>query len=63
MLIPHKQLSPSALQAIVLEFVSRDGTDHSSLDQRIESVMRQLNAGQVRIDFDSETETCNIIQA
>ena len=61
MLIPYTQLSNPALRAIVLEFVSRDGTDHSSIDQRVESVLGQLEKGRVQIDFDSETETCNIV--
>ena len=27
MIIPHEKLSPEALQAIIEEFVTRDGTD------------------------------------
>ena len=30
MRIPHLQLSPTALRAVVEEFVTRDGTDYSS---------------------------------
>ena len=61
MLIPHSQLSPSALRGIVQEFVTRDGTDHSSVEQRIETVLRQLAACRVEIHFDDETKTCNIL--
>ena len=61
MRIPHQQLSPTALRAIVEEFVTRDGTDHSSVEQRIEAVLRQLDAGRVDVHFDDETETCNIV--
>jgi uncharacterized protein YheU (UPF0270 family) len=61
MRIPHKQLSPAALRAIVEEFVTRDGTDHSSVEQRIEVVLRQLEAGLIEMHFDDETETCNIV--
>lgn len=61
MRIPHKQLSPVALRAIVEEFVTRDGTDHSSVEQRIEVVLRQLDAGLIEVHFDDETETCNIV--
>jgi uncharacterized protein YheU (UPF0270 family) len=60
--IPYKQLSPSALRAIVEEFVTRDGTDHSSVETRIKTVLRHLEAGQVEVHFDHETETCNIVR-
>jgi uncharacterized protein YheU (UPF0270 family) len=61
MRIPHTQLSPTALRAIVEEFVTRDGTDHSSVERRIEAVLRHLDAGLVEVHFDDETETCNIL--
>jgi hypothetical protein len=41
--IPSTLLSPAALRAVVAEFVTRDGTDHSSVERRIETVMRQLD--------------------
>ena len=41
--------------------VSRDGTDHSSVERRIEVVLRQLDAGRVELHFDGTTETCNIL--
>ena len=61
MLIPHKQLSPPALRAIVAEFVTRDGTDHSAIEPRIDAVLRQLDSGRVELHFDEITETCNIL--
>jgi len=61
MRIPHKQLSPAALRAIVEEFVTRDGTDHSSVERRIEAVLHHLDAGRVELHFNDETETCNIV--
>ena len=63
MLIPHESLSSSALRAVVDEFVTRDGTDHSEVERRIESVLRQLRAGSVHIHFDHTTSTCNIVPA
>jgi len=59
----HTLLSSAALKAIVEEFVTRDGTDHSSIERRIESVMLQLQTGRVELHFDSDTQTCNIIPA
>ena len=61
MRIPPTLLSPAALRAIVEEFVTRDGTDHSSVERRIETVMRQFDAGRVELHFDGKTETCNIL--
>lgn len=61
MRIPHADLSPSTLRAIILEFVTRDGTDHSLIDRRVETVRQQLDSGGVELHFDSETESCNIV--
>ncbi|QDS94286.1 hypothetical protein FF011L_30650 [Roseimaritima multifibrata] len=62
MRIPHDALQPDTLAAVVQEFVTRDGTDHSSVEQRVAAVMRQLVSGDVEINFDPETETCNIVR-
>ena len=63
--IPLDQLSPDALRSLVEEFVTRDGTDYGaverSVDDKIEHVMRQLDAGDARIVFDPETQTANIV--
>ncbi len=61
MLIPHLTLSPATLRAVVLEFVTRDGTDHSSIEQRVETLIRQLEAGNVELHFDEQSESCNIV--
>ena len=63
MRIPHTLLSPTALRAVVEEFVTRDGTDHSSVERRIETVMRQLDSGHVVLHFDDKTKTCHILPA
>lgn len=61
MFIPYEKLEPATLRAIVQEFVTRDGTDHSSVEQRVQSVLRQLEAGRVELHFNDQTQTCNII--
>ena len=43
------------------EFVTRDGTDHTSVESRIESVLRQLNAGSIELHYDDESQSCNIL--
>jgi uncharacterized protein YheU (UPF0270 family) len=61
MIISHALLSPTTLRAVVEEFVTRDGTDHSSVERRIEMVIRQLDTGRVKLHFDGNAETCNIV--
>lgn len=61
--IPYQSLSGLALKSIVEEFVTRDGTDHSSIERRIASVLQQLRDGQVELHFDSDTQTCNVLPA
>ena len=62
MRIPHLQLTPVVLQAVIEEYVTRDGTDNSSVEQRIKLVLRQLDVGIVELHFQQETETCNILR-
>jgi uncharacterized protein len=61
MRIPPEQLQSKTLRAVVQEFVTRDGTDGTSVERRIKSVMCQLNAGIVELHFDDKTQTCNIL--
>ena len=65
MIIPHDRLSQEALQGLIEEFVTRDGTDtgytDGSLDGNVETVMRQLKRGGVVIVFDEVTGTANIV--
>jgi uncharacterized protein YheU (UPF0270 family) len=61
------QLSPQALRGLVEEFVTRDGTDYGaverSVDEKIAQVEAQLASGEVRIVFDPETESANLVPA
>ena len=62
MRIPHTKLLPATLQAVVQEFVTRDGTDSSSVERRrVENVLRQLEAGRVELHFDDLSQTSNIV--
>jgi hypothetical protein len=63
MRIPPTQLSAAALRAVVEEFVTRDGTDHTSVERRIRKVLRYLDAGCAELHFDDTTKTCNIVVA
>lgn len=61
MIVPHSQLQPATLRAIVLEFVTRDGTDHTDIDIRTEQVLAQLELQHAELDFDDLSQSCNIV--
>ena len=64
--ISYDQLSLDALDGLVREFVSRDGTDYGavevSLERKVEEVIKQLKQGKAIITYDEETQTCNIVE-
>ena len=63
-IIPHDQLQPDTLEALIEEFVTRSGAVHGHHDtplaEMMEAVHRQLKSGEVVIIFDEEAETCTI---
>ncbi len=63
--IPYQKLEPEILRAVIVEFVTREGTDYGdrvfSLDEKVAAVQRQLDDGTARIVFDPETESCNVV--
>jgi len=63
--ISYDQLHPETLEAIIEEFVTRDGTAYGetevSLDRKIGQVRKQLKSGRAIILFDEPTQTCNIV--
>ncbi len=65
--VPYDQLSPEALQGVIEEFVTRDGTDYGeievSLKTKISQVLGQLKSGKAVIVFDQKTETCTILKS
>lgn len=65
--IPIDQLSPEALQGVIEEFVSRNGTDYGMTDVPLETQMQQvksqLKSGQAVLVYDEEMQTCNILSA
>ncbi|OFZ58570.1 MAG: cytoplasmic protein [Bdellovibrionales bacterium RIFOXYB2_FULL_36_6] len=65
--IPYDQLSPEALQGVIEEFVTRDGTDYGeievSVETKINQVLNQLKSGKAVIVFDPKSETCNILKS
>ena len=65
MIIPYEKLSPEALQGLIEEFVTRDGTDsgytQKSLEENVDMVKNQLRSGEAFISYDEATRTTNIV--
>jgi uncharacterized protein len=59
--IPLDELSADALEALIEEFVSRDGTDLAEAGAKIAQVRGQLRSGTVVIVYDEATESANIV--
>lgn len=59
-------LSKQALRGLVEEFVSRDGTDYGreekTLEQKVDAVLRQIDADEVSIVFDRDEEKGNLVK-
>jgi uncharacterized protein YheU (UPF0270 family) len=64
-IIPYERLSPAALQGLIEEFVTREGTDsgytQKSLEENVAMVMNQLRRGEALIVYDEATRTANIV--
>ena len=63
--IPPGQLSEDVLQAVIEEFITREGTDYGlqdySLEQKVLQVKRQLDSGRALIAYDPVTESCTLL--
>jgi len=65
MLIPHQQLSAEALQGLIEDFVTREGTDYGeievALSVKVAQIKRQLDQGESVIIFDEKDESITIL--
>ncbi len=65
MIIPHRELSPEALQGIIEDYVTRDGTDYGAVETplhyKVDQVKRQLDKGNYFILYDMELQTTVIV--
>ncbi len=63
--VPHSALSPTALEGLVEEFITREGTDYGerehSLEEKRASVLRQLARAEIAIVFDFESESTTLV--
>ena len=66
-IIPVDKLSAEALDGVIEEFISRNGTDYGEIEASEETKFRQvkyqLDNGSAVLIFDDETETTNIFLA
>jgi hypothetical protein len=64
MIVPYEKISREALQGLIEEFVTRDGTDSGyikkGLDQNVDMVINQLRRGDAVVVYDEETGSANI---
>lgn len=63
--IPPQQLSKEVLEALIEEFITREGTDYGmtdfSLEEKVEQVKEHLRAGRAVITYDPATESCTLL--
>ena len=67
LVIPWASLSEEALEGVIQDFVTRDGTDYGDrevpLATRAAQVRRQLAAGTAVVVFDSDLDSASIVPA
>ena len=61
--IPHAELPPATLDALIQEFVTRDGTTTADAPHSVQQVRGLLDAGWVVIVFDEDSESCTIVSS
>ena len=65
MIIPHTELTPEVLTAIIEEFVSREGTEYGpadvSMETKISQVRRQLERGDIVLVYDEPSDSCDLV--
>jgi uncharacterized protein len=63
--VPLEALSPEALQGIIDEFISREGTDYGAVElsheAKIRRIRNQLENEDLKIIYDPQTESVTIV--
>ena len=64
--IPYQELSKDTLENIIVEIVTRDGTDYGeyeiSTSAKVKQVLNLLQSNKLFLSFDEETESCNLLE-
>jgi uncharacterized protein YheU (UPF0270 family) len=63
--VPYDQINPETLRNMIQEFVTRDGADWGepggALEDKIAQVIKQLKNNKVKVVFDLNSKTANIV--
>jgi uncharacterized protein YheU (UPF0270 family) len=63
--VPHTELAPATLRAVIESFVLREGTDYgsrdASLDRKVADVLHQLERGEAVIIYDPVSDSIDIV--
>jgi len=65
--VPFSSLKKETLLSLIESFVLREGTDYGefevSLENKVESIRKQLEQGKLKILFDESEESCTIVNS
>ena len=65
MIIPYHELSEDALQALVEDFVTRDGTDYGEVEMSMQEksayLLALLKKGDLLITYIEELQSCGLV--
>ncbi len=63
--IPAEAINPETLQSLIEGFILREGTDYGAqeveLATKIKQLQKQIQNGRIKIVFDEETQSANLI--
>ena len=66
MIIPPDRLASDTLQALLEEFITREGTDYGdrewSLDEKVKQLKSHVASGDVVILFDPDSQTTTLVR-
>jgi uncharacterized protein len=64
--VPHEELAPGTLRAVLESFVLREGTDYGerdvSFDTKVADVLRQIERREAAIVYDPVSDSIDIIR-
>lgn len=63
--VPPERVQAEVLEALLEEFASRDGTDYglqeTPLERKVQSLLRQINSGDLQLLFDTDSEEWDLL--
>ena len=64
-LVPPGRLQPDVLQALLEEYINRDGTDYGAREltqeEKVARLRAQLDSGDLRILYDADSEQWDVV--